>query len=92
MKPECLEPTFKSGRSSTSIWGAFFGGTKIPIVFLQSGGTKAVDHIDQVYKERLSLEQMKEAIQQAWDNIPAKNLRNLVKSMPNQMCLVVEAS
>ncbi|KAI7944391.1 hypothetical protein MJO28_010086 [Puccinia striiformis f. sp. tritici] len=162
MKPECLEPTFKSGRSSTSIWGAFFGITKIPIVFLRSSGTKAVDYIDQVYKGRLvdtlatvdpnhqillmednasshtaklsqefrakhhitrivwppqspdlnptenlwkflktgiynqyhpkSLEQMREAIQQAWDDIPAENLRNLVKSMPNRMRLVVEAS
>ncbi|KAI7933206.1 hypothetical protein MJO28_017772 [Puccinia striiformis f. sp. tritici] len=162
MKPECLEPTFKSGRSSTSIWGAFFGITKIPIVFLRSSGTKAVDYIDQVYKGRLvdtlatidpnhrlllmednasshtaklsqefrakhhitrivwppqspdlnpienlwkflktgiynqyhpkSLEQMREAIQQAWDDIPAENLRNLVKSMPNRMRLVIEAS
>jgi hypothetical protein len=53
MKLECLEPTFRSGRSSTSIWGAFFGTTKIPIVFLRAGGTKAVDYIDQVYRGRL---------------------------------------
>jgi hypothetical protein len=39
MKIDCLKPTIKSGQSSTSIWGAFFGTTKIPIVFLQSGGT-----------------------------------------------------
>jgi hypothetical protein len=37
MNPECLEPTFKSGRSSTSIWGAFYGTSKIPIVLLESG-------------------------------------------------------
>ncbi|KAH9442507.1 hypothetical protein Pst134EB_033186 [Puccinia striiformis f. sp. tritici] len=161
MKPECLEPTFKSGRSSTSIWGAFYGTSKIPIVFLQKGGTKAVDYIDQVYKGRLvetlalidphhqlilmednarshtakltkafrkdnnintiewppqspdlnpienlwkilktgiqqnyqpkSLDEMKEAIQQAWDDLPEQHLGSLLNSMPNRMRLVVEA-
>ncbi|KAA1079041.1 hypothetical protein PGT21_031745 [Puccinia graminis f. sp. tritici] len=39
-----------------------------------------------------SLNKMKEAIQQGWDDIPVDHLKSLVKSMPNQMCLVVEAS
>ncbi|KAA1114143.1 hypothetical protein PGTUg99_024414 [Puccinia graminis f. sp. tritici] len=39
-----------------------------------------------------SLDEMKEAIQQGWDDIPVDHLKSLVKSMPNQMRLVVEAS
>jgi transposase len=163
MNPECLEPTFKSGQSLTSIWGAFYGTSKIPIFLLESGGTKAVNYINQVYKGRLvdtlasidphrqlllmednapshtakvtkafrvqnnirkledwppqspdlnpiknlwkiiktniqtnyqpkSIPEMKEAIQQAWDNIPAQTLRNLLRSMPSRMEAVIKAN
>jgi hypothetical protein len=32
--PDCLQPTFKSGRTSTMVWGAFFSTTKLLLVFL----------------------------------------------------------
>jgi transposase len=35
------------------IWGAFYGTSKIPIFLLESGGTKVVNYVDQVYKGRL---------------------------------------
>ncbi|KAI7955142.1 hypothetical protein MJO28_005542 [Puccinia striiformis f. sp. tritici] len=46
---ECLEPTFKSGRSSTMVWGAFFGITKTPLVFIPPGQRKAANFIRNVY-------------------------------------------
>ncbi|KAI7956585.1 hypothetical protein MJO28_003680 [Puccinia striiformis f. sp. tritici] len=47
-----VETAKKSGRPRLND-DPFFGITKIPIVFLRSSGTKAVDYIDQVYKGRL---------------------------------------
>jgi hypothetical protein len=35
---------------------------------------------------------MKEAIQQAWDDIPAQTLRNLLRSMPSRMEAVIKAN
>ncbi|KAI7951808.1 hypothetical protein MJO28_007492 [Puccinia striiformis f. sp. tritici] len=48
-RPECLEPTFRSGRSSTMIWAGFFDKTKTPVVFMPPGQRKAADFIKNVY-------------------------------------------
>ncbi|KAI7940603.1 hypothetical protein MJO28_012888 [Puccinia striiformis f. sp. tritici] len=50
---KCLEPTFKSGRSSTMVGGAFFGITKTPLVFIPPSQRKAPDFIRNVYKPGL---------------------------------------
>jgi transposase len=50
---DCLEPTFKSGRTSTMVWGAFFGTTKAPLVFIPPKSRKAADFIKEVYKPGL---------------------------------------
>jgi hypothetical protein len=39
-----------------------------------------------------SIPEMKEAIHQAWDNIPAQTLRNLLRSMPSRMEAVIKAN
>ena len=33
-RADCLQGTFKSGRTSTMVWGVFFSTTKLPLVFL----------------------------------------------------------
>jgi hypothetical protein len=50
----CLEPTFKSGHTSTMVWGAFFGTTKAPLVFIPLNSQKAADFIEEVYKPGLA--------------------------------------
>jgi hypothetical protein len=52
-KPECLQPTFKSGQTSTMVWGALFGTTKAPLIFLSPESQKAADFIEEVYKPGL---------------------------------------
>jgi transposase len=50
---DCLELTFKSGRTSTMVWGAFFGTTKAPLVLIPPKSRKAADFIEEVYKPSL---------------------------------------
>jgi hypothetical protein len=50
---DCLEPTFKSGRTSTMVWGAFFGKTKAPLVSIPLNSRKDADFIEEVYKPGL---------------------------------------
>jgi len=50
---DCLEPTFKSGRTSTMVWGAFFDTTKTNLVFIPPKSRKAADFIQHVYKPGL---------------------------------------
>jgi hypothetical protein len=49
----CLEPTFKSSRTLTMVWGTFFGTTKDPLVFIPPNSQKAADFIKEVYKPGL---------------------------------------
>jgi transposase len=47
---ECLVPTFKSGRTSVMIWGAFVNTTKLNLVFMESGKRTGPDFVEQVYE------------------------------------------
>lgn len=49
----CLAPTFKSGRTSLMIWGAFAGGQKSELVFMPKGQRSAKDFIEVVYNAKL---------------------------------------
>jgi len=49
----CLQPTFKSGRTSIMVWGAFFGTKKCPLVFLPPNQRKSADFIKNVYEAQL---------------------------------------
>jgi predicted transcriptional regulator len=51
--PDCLQATFKSGRTSTMVWGAFFSTTKLLLVFLPPKEKKETDFIKNVYKPTL---------------------------------------
>ena len=51
---DCLAPTFKSGRTSVMIWGAFTGYEKCPIVIIPSDRRTSADFVDIVYEGRLS--------------------------------------
>ncbi|KAI7942321.1 hypothetical protein MJO28_012348 [Puccinia striiformis f. sp. tritici] len=127
---ECLEPTFKSGRSSTMVGGAFFGITKTPLVFIPPGQRKAADFIrnlsakfraeakidkipkwpsqspdlnpiENVWKvlktnvqnfyHPRSVDEMHEALRQAWDDFPSSTLIHIIDSMPGRMQAVIEA-
>jgi len=48
--PECLAPTFKSGRSSLMIWGAIAGEHKSELVFMEKDRRTAADYVDIVYR------------------------------------------
>lgn len=50
----CLAPTFKSGRTSVMVWGAFTGFEKSPLVFLPQGERTAADFVQNVYEGILS--------------------------------------
>ncbi|CAA9501973.1 MAG: hypothetical protein AVDCRST_MAG96-2018 [uncultured Segetibacter sp.] len=50
----CLAPTFKSGRTSVMVWGAFSGFDKCPLVVMPSHKHTAKDFVDIVYEGRLS--------------------------------------
>lgn len=52
-KSECLAPTFKSGRSSVMIWGAFTGTAKLDLVFMKPKQRTGSDFVEQVYNTRL---------------------------------------
>jgi transposase len=49
-RSECLAPTFKSGRTSTMVWGAFVASTKLPLVFMPPGRRTATDFVEIVYE------------------------------------------
>lgn len=50
---ECLVPTFKSGRTSVMIWGAFAGTKKSKLVFMPKDRRTAKDFVDIVYEGEL---------------------------------------
>jgi transposase len=52
--PECMLPTFKSGRTSVSIWGAITLDVKGPIVFLDQGRMNAQHYINMVLEGPLA--------------------------------------
>jgi len=49
----CLAPSFKSGRTSVMVWGAFVGSSMSNLVVIPPGQNKAVDFIEVVYKGEL---------------------------------------
>jgi hypothetical protein len=51
---QCLAPTFKSGRSSVMVWGAFTGFHKSPLVLMPEGERTTNDFIRNVYDGTLS--------------------------------------
>ena len=51
---DCIAPTFKSGRTSVMIWGAFSGFDKCPIVVMPLHKRTSEDFVDIVYEGRLS--------------------------------------
>ena len=46
----CTTPSFKSGRTSVMVWGAFLAGKKLPLVFMPPGRRTAVDFVQLVYE------------------------------------------
>lgn len=51
--PDCLAPTFKSGRSSVMVWGAFVDSTTLPLVVMPPRRRTAADFVDIVYQSAL---------------------------------------
>jgi transposase len=49
----CIVPTFKSGRTSLMIWGAFSGGQKSQLVFMPKDRRSAKDFVEVVYNGEL---------------------------------------
>lgn len=49
----CLSPSFKSGRTSVMVWGAFVESSMSNLVVIPPGQSKAVDFIEVVYKGEL---------------------------------------
>jgi hypothetical protein len=49
----CVVPSFKSGRSSVMVWGAFVGSSMSNLVVIPAGERKAVNFIEIVYKGEL---------------------------------------
>ena len=52
-KKKCLVPTFKSGQTSTMVWGAFFGHTRAPLAVVPPGQQSAKNLIDNIYDKEL---------------------------------------
>lgn len=50
VKSSCLVPTFKSGRSSIMVWGAFIGERTSPLVIMPPKRRTAKDFIEIVYE------------------------------------------
>ena len=50
---DCLAPTFKSGRTSIIIWGAFTSSNKSDLVLIPPNKHTALDFVDVVYKSGL---------------------------------------
>lgn len=51
---DCLAPTFKSGRTSVMVWGAFTGFDICPLVIMDIDKRTANDFVEVVYESRLS--------------------------------------
>ena len=49
----CIVPTFKSGRTSLMIWGAFARGQKSKLVFMLKNRRSAKDFVEVVYEGEL---------------------------------------
>ena len=49
----CIVPTFKSGRTSLMIWGAFAGVQKSQLVFMPKDRRSAKDFVEVVYNVEL---------------------------------------
>jgi len=45
----CLAPSFKSGRTSIMVWGAFVGHTRLPLVFMPPNERDAASFVKNVY-------------------------------------------
>ena len=50
---DCLSPSFKSGRSSVMVWGAFLADRKLPLIFMPPGRRTAADFVEIVYDAAL---------------------------------------
>ena len=50
----CLAPTFKFGRTSVMVWGAFTGFDKCLLIFMPQGERSAIDFVNHVYEGMLS--------------------------------------
>ena len=48
-KLDCLTPTFKSGRTSVMVWGAFTATHKLPLIAMPPGRRTAIDFVEIVY-------------------------------------------
>lgn len=51
--PECLAPTFKSGKVSVMVWGAFTATSKGRLIQMPTGRRTAVDFTEIIYDEEL---------------------------------------
>jgi transposase len=51
--PDCLAPTFKSGRVSVMVWGAFTATSKSNLIQMPVGRRKAVDFTEIIYDGEL---------------------------------------
>ena len=49
-EPDCLAPTFRSGRTSVMIWGAFYNNLRSSLGFMIPGKRTALDFVDIVYE------------------------------------------
>jgi len=49
----CIAPSFKSGRTSVMVWGAFSGSSMSNLVVIPPGQNKSVDFVEIVYKGEL---------------------------------------
>jgi len=52
-KSDCLAPSFKSGRTSIMIWGAFVGCTRLPLVIMPPGERDGASFVKNVYDAAL---------------------------------------
>lgn len=50
---DCIAPTFKSGRTSIMVWGAFTASSKCYLVLIPPDKLKAFDFLDVVYQSAL---------------------------------------
>ena len=49
-KPECIRPSFSSGRTTYMVWGAICGGRKSPLVIFPTHKVKSAEMIQHVYQ------------------------------------------
>ena len=51
--PDCLEPTFKSGRSSVMVWGSIAYNKKGPLIILPKGKLSSAEYVDFILSKPL---------------------------------------